>query len=167
MDIASLISDSVTDVLTGLFNRRFLNDKLEAESKRSNRNNVFLSLIMLDVDYFKKYNDTFGHSEGDKILSMVGGIIKQCIRQTDFGCRYGGEEFAVILPDTNVEDAILIAERIRKCVESDTVELNAGVTISAGANQYTSMQIINEFIAKTDSALYKAKESGRNCVKAN
>jgi diguanylate cyclase (GGDEF)-like protein/PAS domain S-box-containing protein len=165
MDIASIVHDSITDVLTGLFNRRFLNNKLEEESKRSGRYQSPLSLILLDIDFFKKYNDSFGHTEGDKILSKVGDTIKRCIRQTDFGCRYGGEEFAVILPETNVEDAILIAERIRKGVESDTAKLNMGVTISAGVGSYTKKQSINEFISKTDVALYKAKKSGRNCIK--
>jgi diguanylate cyclase (GGDEF)-like protein/PAS domain S-box-containing protein len=165
MDIASIVNDSITDVLTGLFNRRFLNNKLEEESKRSERYQSSLSLILLDVDFFKKYNDTFGHTEGDKILSRIGDTIKRCIRQTDFGCRYGGEEFAIILPETIIEDAILIAERICKGVELDTAQFNTGATISAGVSGYTKKQSINEFISKTDFALYEAKKCGRNCVK--
>ncbi len=164
MDIDRLASDSVTDALTGLYNRRYFNNNLKVESERSDRYGPHLSLILLDVDFFKKYNDTFGHTEGDKVLSMIGNIIKKCIRQTDSGCRYGGEEFAVILPQSDIDSASLTAERIRKCVESETAELNDGVTISAGISQYQLKQNLSEFIKNSDSALYKAKESGRNCV---
>jgi diguanylate cyclase (GGDEF)-like protein/PAS domain S-box-containing protein len=164
MDIDRLANDSVTDALTGLYNRRYFNNNLKAESERSDRYGSHLSLILLDVDFFKKYNDTFGHTEGDKILSMIGNIIKKCIRQTDSGCRYGGEEFAVILPESDIDSASLTAERIRNCVASETAELNDGVTISAGISQYLLKQNLTEFVKNSDSALYKAKESGRNCV---
>ena len=167
MDIDRLASDSVTDALTGLYNRRYFNNNLKAESERSDRYGSHLSLILLDVDFFKKYNNTFGHTEGDKVLSMIGNIIKKCIRQTDSGCRYGGEEFAVILPQSDIDSASLTAERIRKCIESETAEFNDGVTISAGISQYQIKQNLSEFIKNSDSALYKAKESGRNCVIQN
>ena len=164
MDIDRLASDSVTDALTGLYNRRYFNNNLKVESERSDRYGPHLSLILLDVDFFKKYNDTFGHTEGDKVLSMIGNIIQKCIRKTDSGCRYGGEEFAVILPQSDIDGASVTAERIRNCVESETAELNDGVTISAGISQYQIKQNLSEFIKNSDSALYKAKESGRNCV---
>ncbi len=164
MDIDRIASDSLTDALTGLYNRRYFNNNLKAESKRSDRYGSHLSLVILDVDYFKRYNDTFGHAEGDKVLAIIGNIIERCIRQTDSGCRYGGEEFAVILPQSDIDSARLVAERIRKCVESETVDLNGGVTISAGISQYLYKQSITELIKNSDSALYKAKGSGRNCV---
>ncbi len=167
MDIDRIVSDSVTDALTGLYNRRYFNNNLKVESERSDRYGSHLSLILFDVDYFKRYNDIFGHTEGDKVLSIIGNIIKRCIRQTDAGCRYGGEEFSVILPQSDIDSANLVAERIRKCVESETAELNDGVTISAGISQYLSKQSATEFITNSDSALYKAKESGRNCVTHN
>jgi diguanylate cyclase (GGDEF)-like protein/PAS domain S-box-containing protein len=167
MDIDRLASDSVTDALTGLYNRRYFNNNLKVESERSDRYGPHLSLILLDVDFFKKYNDTFGHTEGDKVLSMIGNIIQKCIRKTDSGCRYGGEEFAVILPQSDIDGASVTAERIRNCVESETAELNDGVTISAGISQYQIKQNLSEFIKNSDSALYKAKESGRNCVTRN
>ncbi len=167
MDIDHIVSDSLTDALTGLHNRRFFNNTLKVEAKRSNRYGSHLSLIILAVDYFKKYNDTFGHAEGDKVLSTIGNIIKKCIRQTDSGCRYGGEEFAVILPESDIDSAKLVADRIRKCVELETVELNSGVTISAGISQYLYKQSITELIEKSDSALYRAKDSGRNCARHN
>ncbi len=165
MDIDRIISDSVTDALTGLYNRRYFNNNLKAELKRSDRYRSHLSLILFDVDYFKKYNDTFGHTEGDKVLSKIGHVIKSCIRQTDSGCRYGGEEFALILPESDIDSAISVAERIRTRVESKTVDLNGGVTLSAGISKYLINQSATEFIANSDSALYKAKASGRNCVK--
>jgi diguanylate cyclase (GGDEF)-like protein/PAS domain S-box-containing protein len=164
MDIERLVSDSITDVLTGLYNRRYFNNTLKAESIRSDRYGAHLSLILFDVDHFKKYNDTFGHTEGDKVLSIIGNIIKKCIRQTDSGCRYGGEEFAVILPQSDINSANLMAERILKCVESETAELNNGITLSAGISQYQIKQNLTEFIKNSDSALYKAKKLGRNCV---
>jgi diguanylate cyclase (GGDEF)-like protein/PAS domain S-box-containing protein len=164
MDIDRIVSDSLTDALTGLYNRRYFNNNLKAESERSDRYGSYLSLILFDVDYFKKYNDTFGHTEGDKVLSIIGNIIKKCIRQTDSGCRYGGEEFAVILPQSDINSANLMAERILKCVESETAELNNGITLSAGISQYQIKQNLTEFIKNSDSALYKAKKLGRNCV---
>lgn len=164
MDIDKIVNDSFTDALTGLYNRRYFNDSLKKETKRSDRYGSFLSLILFDVDHFKKYNDTYGHPEGDKILCEIGRIIKSCIRQTDLGCRYGGEEFAVILPQTSVKSAAAVAERIRKSVKAGTCDLNNGVTISAGISQYQSNQDIVEFIASSDIKLYKAKENGRNCI---
>ncbi len=164
MDIDKIINDSFTDVLTGLHNRRYFNDILEKEIKRSERYGSFLSLILFDVDHFKIYNDTYGHPEGDKVLYEIGGIVKNAIRQTDSGCRYGGEEFAVILPQSNIENTINVAERIRKRIQKDTYSLNNGVTISAGISQYQMNQNITEFISNSDIALYKAKKSGRNCI---
>lgn len=165
MDIASIVKESFTDVLTGLFNRRFFNEKLNDEVKRSDRYNSSLSLILLDVDNFKRYNDTYGHPQGDRILSEVGNTIRKSIRETDFGVRYGGEEFAVILPEASTEDASIVAHRILKGVKENTASLNYGVTISAGISCYTKNLTISDFISATDSALYKAKECGRNCVK--
>ncbi len=167
MNIDKIINDSLTDALTGLYNRRYFNDNLKAELKRCDRYGTSLSLILFDVDHFKKYNDTFGHTKGDKILSQIGTIIKQCLRQTDSGCRYGGEEFAVILPQSNIDSATLVAERIRKSVKTDTADLNNGVTISAGISQYQIKQNLTEFISASDTALYKAKGCGRNCVMHN
>jgi diguanylate cyclase (GGDEF)-like protein/PAS domain S-box-containing protein len=164
MDIDKIINDSLMDALTGLYNRRYFNNNLESELKRFERYGSCLSLILLDVDHFKRYNDRFGHTEGDKILSRIGTIIKHCIRQTDSGCRYGGEEFTVILPESDIDNALFVAERIRKCVETETTDLNNGVTISAGISQYQVKQSITEFISSSDAALYRAKACGRNCV---
>ena len=164
MDIDKIINDSITDALTGLYNRRYFNDHLKLETKRSDRYGSDLSLLLFDVDHFKIYNDTFGHPEGDKMLTKVGNIIKNALRQMDSACRYGGEEFAVILPQSDIDQASIVAERIRKCVETKTVDLNHGITISAGISQYQINQGITEFITNVDAALYKAKASGRNCI---
>jgi len=164
MDVEKIVTDSLTDALTGLHNRRHFDDCLKKEIQRSLRHGSFLSLLFMDVDHFKRYNDTYGHVEGDKLLGKIGTIIKDSIRQTDVGCRYGGEEFAVILPHSNLQDASFVAERIRKRVEAETVALNNGVTISGGISQYKTNQKILEFVAASDSELYKAKESGRNCI---
>jgi len=167
MNIDKIINDSLTDALTGLYNRRYFNDNLKGELKRCDRYGTSLSLIIFDVDNFKRYNDTFGHTNGDKILSKIGKILKKCIRQTDSGCRYGGEEFAVILPQSDIKNALLVAEKIRKYVKSATADLNNGVTISAGVSQYKFKQDITEFISASDTALYKAKGYGRDCVTHN
>ena len=105
---------TITDGLTNLYNRRYFDDSLSKEMARSTRHDNSFSLIMLDVDNFKNYNDTYGHPEGDEVLKDIGSIIKSSIRKIDVPCRYGGEEFAVILPETTKDNAVILAERIRE-----------------------------------------------------
>lgn len=164
MDIEKIVNDSLIDSLTGLHNRRYFDDCLRRETQTSSRYRSLLSLMLLDVDHFKRYNDNYGHVEGDKVLRKIGDIIKKSTRQIDIGCRYGGEEFVVILPQSCIEDASVVAERIRKSVEVQTADLNNGVTVSAGISQYKENQKISEFISNSDTALYQAKENGRNCI---
>jgi len=166
-----LSSLAVTDALTNLFNHRYFHEQLNREIMRAERYKHPLSLIMFDIDGFKAYNDTFGHLEGDKILKQVASIMRDNIRHVDIICRYGGEEFTVILPDTNVEGAKVIAEKIRKVIEKSTISYKEtkevmGLTVSGGVSGYKEGLNKEELIARADQALYKAKDLGKNktCV---
>lgn len=148
---------SLTDPLTKLWNRRRLDlhvEKLVPAAKRSG--NPF-SLIFLDIDHFKQYNDTKGHSEGDVLLKKVADVLNECSREEDLVVRYGGEEFIVILPQTRIKDAEVIAERIRTTVKAKT-----DVTISAGLAEYNENINFDQLLQKADEALYTAKNTGRD-----
>lgn len=155
---------SVTDALTGLLNRRYLEERLTEEIKRSNRHGFPMSFLMIDVDEFKSYNDSFGHTEGDKALQMVGTCLKETLRGADVAARYGGEEFSILLPQTNSAEAEVIAERIRERVENRCFP-NRQVTISVGiASCSLSLNSMRDLISAADKALYEAKKTGRNNV---
>ncbi|MDQ3712427.1 MAG: sensor domain-containing diguanylate cyclase [Acidobacteriota bacterium] len=155
---------SVTDALTGLLNRRYLEERITEEIKRSNRHSYQLSFMMIDVDNFKSYNDNFGHTEGDKALQIVGICLKDTLRGADVAARYGGEEFSVLLPQTTLAEAARIGERIRKRVES-TQFSNRQVTISIGVASFSlNLNSSKKIISAADKALYKAKNRGRNNV---
>jgi diguanylate cyclase (GGDEF)-like protein len=158
---------AVTDGLTGLTNRQHLEALLTSEILRSRRYRTPLSLVMLDVDYFKSVNDTFGHQEGDDVLIAVAAIIKNLCRSHDIAARYGGEEFLLILPETNGSGAMVIAERVREEVESHRFNYEGkvhSVTISCGIAEINNEkdQGVAGLISVADQALYKAKETGRN-----
>ncbi len=151
---------SITDDLTGLYNHRHFFKKLEEETIRAQRQNAPLSLMMFDVDNFKKYNDTRGHIEGDKVLEEIGKIVGRCIRQkVDSGYRYGGDEFAIILIGVNVDRASEIAERIRGLIERTKL---GDITVSIGLAEYNSDKNIEHFIKSADEAMYVAKIHGGN-----
>jgi two-component system cell cycle response regulator len=151
---------SITDDLTGLYNHRYFYTKLEEEAIRAKRQKIPLSLMMFDLDNFKKYNDTHGHIEGDKVLEKVGTIVVQCIRQkVDSGHRYGGDEFAVILIGVKADRASEIAERLRGLVENANL---GGITVSIGLAEYDSDVDIEDFVKSADNAMYTAKSQGGN-----
>jgi len=169
--LAALRLNANTDPLTGVHNRRFFHEILSRESERSNRHNQPLSLIIMDIDHFKVINDTFGHLAGDQVLKEIGRITQESIRTIDTVCRYGGEEFAVILPQTELEAACLIAERLRTSIAEFSFptgeeESPLMVTASLGVacwhgSGYLSKQG-TELIQAADRALYAAKDTGRN-----
>lgn len=165
-----LESMAISDPLTGVYNRRFLMDFLEKEIERSQRYKDHLALILIDIDFFKQYNDTLGHVKGDELLRNISKLFKEQVRKVDIVARYGGEEFSIVLPNANLDMAVNTAQRIRKCVEDsfpfETEKTPDGkVTISAGIAQYDpDSGGIQNFINKADRALYRAKDSGRNIV---
>ena len=151
------------DYLTGVYNRKALNETMEYELKRADRNKKPLSVIMLDVDHFKQINDYHGHLIGDEVLVQVANVVKKSIRWTDFIGRYGGEEFVVILPECSREDGGKIAEKIRADIEGAEFSGGVKVTISAGVNEYKQSSL-DHFVLGADKALYAAKNTGRNRV---
>lgn len=165
---------STIDGLTGISNRRTFDDRLEMEWNRGLRNSAPLSLLMLDIDYFKAYNDTYGHQGGDGCLKQIASVIQETLgRSTDLLCRYGGEEFCVILPETDDAGADIVGEKIRMAIEALKIphsgsKINRWVTISVGAatmvpSVYTSYM---NLVSNADKAVYKAKFDGRNCVRS-
>lgn len=155
---------SVTDSLTGLLNRRYLDERLVEEMTRARRHSSAITLMMIDVDNFKSYNDSFGHPAGDLALKMVSNALKDTLRADDVAARFGGEEFAILLPRTNAEEAAAIAERIRMRVEHTSFP-NRRITISIGiASQSNDFDTPKDWITAADMALYEAKHLGRNNV---
>lgn len=163
---------SIIDGLTGVANRRFLNDKLYEEWNRLCRNKKPLSLILLDIDFFKQYNDCFGHHAGDECLVQIAWTIKKVVKRAgELVARYGGEEFAVVLPNTNIEKAKYLAEQIREKVLSLKLQhlkssVNEFVTVSLGVAMLVPSQdrTYEQLLKDADKALYQAKENGRNRV---
>lgn len=159
---------SITDGLTKLYNSRHFYNQLKGELDRSNRYGHPLSLLLLDIDKFKGYNDNYGHLEGDKVLVRIGQTVKSCLRKMDSAYRYGGEEFTVILPETVGKEAETVAHRIRSAVQSDTFVVGDSdavtITISVGVTEYAPPEEIATFIQRADQAMYISKDNGRNLV---
>lgn len=159
---------SVLDGLTGLYNRRQFEISIEQEFNRTKRHPSDFSLAILDIDFFKKVNDTYGHQYGDYVLKTVSDLMKSAFRKTDWLYRYGGEELVIIMPETNIEGAIIPVQRLRKMVEEYDFEYNgvkAKVTVSMGLTMNSQeFRTAAEMLKSADEALYKAKESGRNRV---
>jgi diguanylate cyclase (GGDEF)-like protein len=158
-----------TDVLTGLNNRRWLEEMFPRLLERCRLNGAPLSLLMMDVDHFKRYNDTLGHQAGDQALKKVGEVLLSQLRPNDAAVRFGGEEFMVILPNTTGEEMALIAERTRNNLGSQRIEGDAGealppITVSVGAAQWRAGDSVDTLIAAADKALYQAKATGRDRV---
>ncbi len=164
----SALESALKDPLTGIPNRAAMDDAINREIKLAHRNGSPLSLVSFDLDHFKKVNDHYGHSSGDAVLKTFVRTVKQCIRETDMLCRYGGEEFTVILSHTDRNGAIRLSERIREAVEKTpchTRELTIPVTVSVGVAHLTLDDDPVSLFNKADAALYQAKTDGRNCVR--
>jgi diguanylate cyclase (GGDEF)-like protein len=160
---------AIYDTLTNLHNRRHFEERLGAETQKSFLSNSPLSLIMVDIDYFKKVNDTFGHDAGDKVLCKIASLLKNSVRKDDTVARYGGEEFVLILPGAKLEVAAIISERIRRLVETtlfDIGQSQINLTISIGISNLPAHRARSkeELIKMADQALYHAKRGGRNRV---
>ncbi|MCQ2738791.1 MAG: diguanylate cyclase [bacterium] len=159
---------SVLDGLTGLYNRRQFEIGLEQEFNRTKRHPADFSLAILDIDYFKKVNDTYGHQYGDYVLQMVASLMKQCFRKTDLLYRYGGEELVMIMPETNIDGALVPVQRLRNTIEEYNFEYNdikTKITVSIGLTMnYQDFSTSADLLKSADGALYQAKERGRNRV---
>lgn len=167
----ALRTQSIRDPLTGLFNRRFLEDWIDREFRRSERQVRPLSILMIDFDHFKRFNDTFGHQSGDLALREVCGVIQRSVRTSDFVCRVGGEELAVILPDTSMADALQVAESLRTEVQQKIITRGSqtldSITVSIGvACAPRDAKTSEDLMRAADMALYEAKHAGRNRVVA-
>ncbi len=165
-ELANLVR---TDTLTGIANYRYFAQALEQEIERTQRSGQPTSLIMLDIDFFKKVNDQWGHEVGNQALIHLSQLLQQTVRKLDVPCRYGGEEFAVILPDTNLAACLPVAERIRQRIEELPLDVDGHplhMTVSLGISTYADRQetTVEELVKQADHYLYRAKESGRNRV---
>jgi diguanylate cyclase (GGDEF)-like protein len=161
--------DNKIDYLTGVFNRRYLNNYLKGIWEES-EDNKYVSALMIDIDYFKKYNDTYGHLKGDEVLRLVANTIKETVRSEDVIVRYGGEEFLLLLKDTSEKDAKTVAKKIKEAIYDEGIENKntplGTITVSIGISSVkpSKNKDRQEFIQKADKALYRAKESGRNKI---
>ena len=167
---AKILQYATLDALTGLNNRRQFEVRLKQEIATTKRQKNPLCAMMIDIDFFKKVNDTYGHASGDAVLRAVASVIKEHLRESDIPSRYGGEEFAVLLPYTHIDEAQIVGERLRKAVESTPVPIdkkNINVTISMGLAEFNPEETGEELFERADKALYEAKESGRNRVCIN
>lgn len=165
---STILQYATLDALTNLNNRRQFETRLGQEISITKRQNNPLCAMMLDIDFFKKVNDTYGHAAGDEVLRSVAAIIKEQLRESDIPARYGGEEFAVLLPFTKIEEAQIVGERLRKAVEAHPVkvdDIEISVTISMGLAEYNRIETGEELFERADKALYEAKKNGRNQVK--
>jgi diguanylate cyclase (GGDEF)-like protein len=161
---------ALTDGLTGVYTRRYFIERFDEEVKRSSLHKTSLSFLMIDADHFKMVNDQHGHLTGDLVLKEISNIIQENVREIDIVGRFGGEEFCVVLPDTEMEGARVVAERIRKSAEKRSIKAydnTLHVTLSIGIAVYPSDgKFVEELMDKADWALYRAKSQGRNCVVA-
>jgi diguanylate cyclase (GGDEF)-like protein len=162
---------SITDGLTKLHNHRYLQDELARAFEESQRYQRPLSLVMIDIDFFKKVNDSHGHAVGDDVLKFAAKLYKTSVRSTDLVARYGGEEFAIMMPETSLDDAITFAEKLRGIVETTPMETQIGplpITVSLGVASvpHSRIHTAKELVVAADKALYRAKKNGRNQVQA-
>ncbi len=162
--------EALTDALTGLANRKFFDMTLHQESRNAENSAEELCLLMADIDHFKRFNDSYGHPIGDEVLKIVGRTLKEAVKGQDTASRYGGEEFAVLLPRTNLSGGATVAEQIRTRLARRTItnrrtgQSYGAVTVSIGVAQYRSGEPLDSFVQRADEALYRAKKRGRNCV---
>jgi len=168
--LEAIRAESLTDPLTGLGNRKFFDRSIDAAVQDALANGEPMSLLMLDIDHFKSFNDSYGHLTGDQVLRLVGMSLKQTIKGQDITARYGGEEFAVVLPNTALRQALTVADHIRRAImakelkKKSTGEILGRVTISVGVSMLKPGDDTDSLIERADGCLYAAKRNGRNRV---
>jgi len=155
---------ATTDRLTGAYNRTKFDEIIEGEIERVKRYNKALSVIMFDIDNFKKINDTYGHSAGDDVLKAIAEIVRKIIRKTDYFVRWGGEEFVIISPETNLKKAHILAERIRQTIDNYEFDIIGKTTASFGVAIFIEAETADNFLKRADDVMYAAKTKGKNRV---
>ncbi len=171
-EMESLQNEVMTDPLTTLFNRRAFDHQMQQVFNGATEGDKSFSMMVVDIDFFKKVNDTYGHQTGDKVIAYVGRLLKKGVRSSDFVARYGGEEFVIILPDTDFNIAMTVAEGVRAIINEKKLSIGAEnrqslgrISVSVGVSSFCTDDSIDDCMARADEALYQAKSSGRNCVK--
>ena len=168
--VESASREAMTDPLTGIGNRKMFDYQMKKAVQAAMEHGGELALMMLDIDHFKRFNDNFGHQFGDMVLRLVARSLMEGVKASDHAVRYGGEEFAILMPDTQMPEALMVAEQLRRAVASKTLikkgtkETLGNVTMSIGVSAYRLGEPVTVFIERADAALYKAKQSGRNRV---
>jgi diguanylate cyclase len=169
-NLAVVQHEAMTDALTGIANRKYFDAQLRAAARDAIQTGETLSLLLIDIDHFKRFNDTYGHQLGDKVLRLVARTLTECVKGRDLTARFGGEEFAILLKKTRLEDAVAVADQIRammvrrKIVRRDSGDNLGVVTVSIGAAAYRPGEPVASMLRRADSALYFAKHNGRNRV---
>ncbi|MGZ4968089.1 MAG: GGDEF domain-containing protein [Methylobacter sp.] len=169
-ELAHARESAKTDALTGLLNRRAFDQKLHEHIEAHRRNNIDLCLLILDIDHFKQVNDTFGHQTGDNVLRYTANLMKQHITEQHYAARYGGEEMAIIMPNTPLNKAMEVAEKIRTALAKHPLKLKGSkksigkVTMSIGISSFKTDDSIESLIERADKAMYRAKDNGRNQI---
>jgi diguanylate cyclase (GGDEF)-like protein len=158
---------AVTDTLTGALNRTKFGEIIERETESVKRYNQRLSMILFDVDHFKKVNDRYGHNAGDYVLKNIADIVRENIRKIDYFVRWGGEEFVILSPETQLDEAYLLADRIRITIENTKFEHFGKITVSFGVTEFKEEDTVDSFIKRADDAMYEAKKKGRNRVEVS
>ena len=164
-----LLQQATHDPLTGVFNRRHVEDVLRKEVVRAERHARPLAVAMMDADHFKNINDTYGHQTGDEVLREISERCRKTLRSNDVLGRYGGEEFVIVFPETNIGEAAVVAERLRAAIAQDPIQVGdktLAATVSIGLAAYAPGQDLDQLFQRADSALYTAKQDGRNLVRA-
>jgi len=159
----SLLYEAAThDEKTGLYNNKFFDTMIEMELEKAKRKQEKLSLMIIDIDFFKKINDTYGHVKADELLAQLAKVVQKCVRKSDVVARFGGEEFVILLPETNLIKAKKLASRLKKAIHEDDILRKYKLTVSGGITQFKEKDTKTKFMQRADKALYKAKEGGRN-----
>lgn len=160
--VSMLYDAAIHDEKTGLYNNKFFETFLEMEIEKAKRGHQCLSLVMIDIDFFKKINDKYGHIKADELLKKLADVIRMQVRKSDVAARFGGEEFIMLLPETNLEKAKKFSARLKKAVHSDVFLKKYKLTVSGGITQFKKNDTKKKFQERVDNALYEAKEKGRD-----
>ena len=160
--ISKLYEIAIHDEKTGLYNNKFFDSVLEMEMEKAQRGYQNLCVFVIDIDFFKKINDSFGHIRADELLKKLARILKKQLRLSDIAARFGGEEFFILLPETNIDKAKIITARLREAIKNDPVLKKYSLTVSGGLTQYRQKDTKKSLMERADKAMYRAKQTGRD-----